>query len=141
MDDDMSKAFERLRKARTEEIRLHFEPGKQAGEKWAKEKAMPSQLRRLELNVTLANKDSEPGTCEDYIERIHSRDYGSVADCLGWDLMDPTDDSADSDKFWEEAIGRKGADEIKHDGYAAGFMVGALWVWAEFKASDKEENQ
>ncbi len=131
--DDMAEAFARLKRAEADEIRLHFEPGRDTGDKWAREKSLPSQLKRLARRVSTGGKANEIGTVEDYIS--HTGEYGSVAECLCWDLIDPTDEDLDTDKFWEEAIGKKAAKAIQHDGYAGGFIVGALWVWEEFKAS------
>ncbi len=133
--DDMSKAFRRLRAAAADELRQHFNPGKTTGESWAKEKALPSQLKRLARRVAQSGKKDDIGTVETYV--AHTDEYGSVAECLCWDLLGPGDDEdIDPQEFWEKELGKKGAKLIQNEGFAAGFIVGALWVWEEFKASE-----
>lgn len=136
---DLTNAFKRLKAAEAEEIKRYFDPGKAAGDKWAKEKAYPSQLKRLARHIEQSGTGDEPGTVEDWIARTDQ--YGSVADCLCWDLRDPTEEDGDSLEFWEAEIGKSDAKAIQHEGFAAGFIVGALWVWEEYKASHEEDEE
>ena len=101
---------------------------------------MPSQLKRLARNVEHSGRklhgEDEIGTAETYIHRLG--EGGEPGDVLCWDLQGPGD-STDVDTFWKDALGKNGAKAIHHEGFLAGFIVGAAWVWDEFKAGDTAE--
>jgi hypothetical protein len=104
--------------------------GEQAGEGWAKKRARPKQLRGL---AKLAGKAPDALTWQLGVFRDEM--HRGLAFEL-YRVLHPTEEVRGSDvvRFWEQALGRGGAERIEGYDFAYGFVQGALDVWERVEA-------
>jgi len=116
----MEDVIKRMKAAVELEANQSRAVGKAIGEKWAKEVAMPSQLKRLWCSTAPLN-----GLIDDYIPDDSSTHEQNIQD-VAHDITG--DEDMDGWVFWKTILGED-LEQIEDPDFLKGFVVGAVQIW------------
>ena len=123
----MEEVIARLTAAAELENNEFYQAGRQAGEAWARGKATPRQLRRLE---ELLQNEEYHGEASWVLETYTNGLNHGISVGLAEDL-NPRQD-IETSEFWEAVLGDD-AERIEDLDFARGFVEGALDIWQSVK--------
>ncbi len=129
----LDQAVERLLAADEMDSKQSYSDGYEAGQRWAREDARPTELRRLQRLV----KDE----FFDYREK-QDMAVGHLI-CLMVFQVDPDDDGPidQVEVFWEKIIGKDALKKIDNYDFADGWIAGALNFWGQARRAAKQKGK